>query len=295
MLVQHEFLENPRLCVTSWCAAQCWEYFHLPHEKGKMKEEFYHEGVYHGYVDNALNWGMPYPGDDKGIQMNSDKVDVLICWKRNIWEKALCILSSSNLMLRGDDATWQLLENGLNIPLQIMWYKHDNHIEEQWKLIWWWQLMRQTPFSLSQISMTPIFLLPQSNCFLDGIIPFGDGKLSKHCNSVADWSGHGLRVGSSLNGVFSWLAHTGSGNIFNAEPRSFTSNIVLLPSPSSPPENAWLTVLPTLIFPKTLMNWDLLCEILGVAGFLADDIDCICVLMGVLHALTGDIVLFYWE
>jgi len=55
MLVQHEFLKNPKLCVTSWYATQCQEYFHLPCEKGKRKEEFYHEGVYGSYIVNMLN------------------------------------------------------------------------------------------------------------------------------------------------------------------------------------------------------------------------------------------------
>ena len=43
------------------------------------------------------------------------------------------------------------------------------------------------------------------------------------------------------------------------------------------------------------MNHDLLQGFLGAAGYLTDDIDCVRVLMGVLHRLTSDQVPFCWD
>ena len=45
---------------------------------------------------------------------------------------------------------------------------------------------------------------------------------------------------------------------------------------------------------KVPTNHELLCGFLGIAGFLADDINQICISMGVLHELTSDSVPFRW-
>ena len=50
-----------------------------------------------------------------------------------------------------------------------------------------------------------------------------------------------------------------------------------------------------LVHWKAPMNHDLLQGFLGAAGYLADDIDHVRVLMGVLHRLTSDQVLFCWD
>lgn len=46
---------------------------------------------------------------------------------------------------------------------------------------------------------------------------------------------------------------------------------------------------------KTPTNRDLLRGFLGAAGYLANDIDCIRIPMGILHTLTGDTVPFRWD
>ena len=46
---------------------------------------------------------------------------------------------------------------------------------------------------------------------------------------------------------------------------------------------------------KTPTNRDLLRGFLGAAGYLADDINCMRIPMGILHGLTGDTVPFRWE
>jgi hypothetical protein len=46
---------------------------------------------------------------------------------------------------------------------------------------------------------------------------------------------------------------------------------------------------------KTPTNMDLLCGFLGSAGYLADDIDWVQISMGILHAVTGNTVPFFWD
>ena len=77
--------------------------------------------------------------------------------------------------------------------------------------------------------------------------------------------GKRLYAGSSLNGVSAWLAHTGSGNIFNAEPKSLTPNIVL------PPISTWECLAYSALYIGLSKDPDELRSlwILGVAGFLA--------------------------
>jgi hypothetical protein len=45
---------------------------------------------------------------------------------------------------------------------------------------------------------------------------------------------------------------------------------------------------------KVPTNCDLLRGFLGLVGFLADDLACVCIPMGVLSTLTGDTVPFQW-
>lgn len=50
-----------------------------------------------------------------------------------------------------------------------------------------------------------------------------------------------------------------------------------------------------LIWLKTPTNHDLLCGFLDATGYLADGIDHVCIPMGILHGLTGNMVPFHWE
>lgn len=51
---------------------------------------------------------------------------------------------------------------------------------------------------------------------------------------------------------------------------------------------------------NTVINWkvptnhDLLCGFIGLVGYLVDDILNVCIPMGMLSALTGDTIPFWW-